>query len=175
LACATHDADFQLVLPALETLAQEYPGMFALTIIGAVRSPVRHSWITKINPPTDSTSYPRFARWLLEQRAFDIGLAPLVANRFNDCKSDLKILDYGALGIVPVVSDGRTYRDTAQASGAAILVQNDVAGWTECLREILRNRAHLPDMAEAAHDYVWEARDVSRLARLQVESIERLI
>lgn len=175
MGTATHDADFQLVLPALETLAREYPGAFALTIIGAVRNPARHSWITKINPPTNSTSYPRFARWLLEQKAFDIGLAPLVANRFNDCKSDLKILDYGAMGIVPIVSDGRTYRETARSSGAAVLVQNDVAGWTECLREILRNRAQLPEVAEAAHDYVWEARDVSRLARLQMESIERLV
>ena len=37
MGTATHDADFALILPALDRLAAEMHGRFDLTLIGAVR------------------------------------------------------------------------------------------------------------------------------------------
>ena len=77
MGTATHDADFALILPALDKLAAEMPGRFDLTLIGAVRRPPRRRWLTLVSPPAGTTAYPRFVRWLTPEGPFDLGLSPL--------------------------------------------------------------------------------------------------
>lgn len=55
-------------------------------------------------PPVDFDQYPA----LLSN--FDIGLAPLADTPFNRCKSELKLLEYGALGIPYVASPVAPYK-----------------------------------------------------------------
>ena len=101
MGTATHDADFALILPALDRLAAEMPGRFDLTLIGAVRRAPKRRWLRRMPPPAGATAYPRFVRWLTREGPFDLGLSPLVDNSFNSCKSDLKFLDYCGLGVLP--------------------------------------------------------------------------
>lgn len=51
---------------------------------------------------------------------FDIGLAPLKATRFNESKSDIKLVEYAALGIPAVVSDVGPYRRAIDAGAPAL-------------------------------------------------------
>lgn len=46
----------------------------------------------------------------------DIGIAPLEKCFFNDCKSNIKVLEYSSLGIPGVYTDCYPYKDTAMAS-----------------------------------------------------------
>lgn len=48
---------------------------------------------------------------------FDIGVAPLRDTEFNRCKSDLRLLEYGAWGVPYVASDVAPYRRFAEQSG----------------------------------------------------------
>jgi O-antigen biosynthesis protein len=59
-----------------------------------------HGW-------ADSLSYPRIIKGLKA----DIGFAPLVDNTFNRCKSNIKALEYTALGIPGVYSNVEPYKD----------------------------------------------------------------
>jgi glycosyltransferase involved in cell wall biosynthesis len=60
----------------------------------------------------------------------DLALAPLVDNAFNLCKSALKVIELGALGVPVVASDLRPYRNTP-----AILVADDMRAWNAAIDE----------------------------------------
>ena len=59
----------------------------------------------------------------------DIAVAPLAQTAFNRGKSNLRLLEYGVLGIPVVCTDIDPYRNSP-----ACRVQNDVTSWVEALR-----------------------------------------
>ncbi len=60
----------------------------------------------------------------------DLAIAPLERNRFNESKSNLRILEYGALGWPVVASDIYPYQD-----GPVCRVPNNVTAWIKAIRE----------------------------------------
>jgi glycosyltransferase involved in cell wall biosynthesis len=54
---------------------------------------------------------------------FDIGLAPLAYHRFNKSKSDIKVLEYAALGIPVVASDFGPYAESVIHGETGFLVR----------------------------------------------------
>ncbi|MCV3210531.1 glycosyltransferase [Mesorhizobium sp. YC-39] len=175
MGTATHDADFAMIADALDEVDGLRPNSFDLTIVGAVKSPPRRKWIVTLKPPAGDIVYPRFVRWLLDQTPFHVGLAPLVDNAFNRCKSDLKYLDYAALGILPILSDGVAYRDSATASGGAVLVQNRQEQWRDAVLDVIDHRERYSAMVQTAGRYVRNERNIAKLAMRQWESLNRLV
>lgn len=159
MGTATHDSDFALVLPALDRLHQLHPGSFALTVVGALRTPPERPWLSVLTPPRGG--YPEFVRWLVQQGPFDVGLAPLVSSEFNDCKSDIKFLDYSALGIVSCLSDVPAYRGIIGEQQLALLARNDVDGWFEQLNALVTGQVDMENIAARAAAYVWGVRSAS--------------
>ena len=169
MGTATHEADFALILPALDRLAVELPGRFHLALVGAVRRAPKRRWLTRVSPPAGATVYPRFVRWLTREERFDLGLAPLVDNPFNWCKSDIKFLDYCGLGVLPILSDAPAYSGDAKTLALAVLATNTADGWHEALTRVLREpRAFAPRLA-AAQAYLWAKRNVSGMAAQQLQ------
>lgn len=171
MGTATHDADYSMILNSLDEANRQRPGSFEVTIIGAVRNPAKRDWLRKIAPPVGMTAYPRFVRWMLAQGAFDVGLAPLVDNSFNNCKSDLKFLDYAAMGVLPVLSDCLSYSEAAKKSAGAVLIKNDEQSWSNALINIIDNPSVYSQIIENASQYVWSERHVANMANLQWKSI----
>lgn len=161
----THDADFEIVLAALDALWARRPASFALTLVRAVNHPPVRPWLTLRTPPRAARTYPRFARWMGEQGPFDVGLAPLVDDRFNSAKSDIKVLDYCALGLVSVVSDVEAYRATAPGAGFVIRCGNDPAIWAAALSRLMDNRDTLPSLAAEARHHLWTDRSTVATTR----------
>lgn len=56
--------------------------------------------------------------------AIDIGLVPLTKNRFNECKSNLKGMEYGAVGACVIASDLPEYKDWIYDGGNGFLVNS---------------------------------------------------
>jgi len=73
----------------------------------------------------------------------DIAVAPLETNRFNQGKSNLRLLEYGILGIPVVCTDITPYRNSP-----AKCVPNNAQAWIEALRE----RIHDPLAAQTEGD-----------------------
>jgi O-antigen biosynthesis protein len=174
MGTATHDADFALILPALDRLAAEMPGRFDLSLIGAVRRAPKRRWLRRMPPPAAATAYPRFVRWLTREGPFDLGLSPLVDNPFNSCKSDLKFLDYCGLGVLSILSDVRAYSGDAKALGLAVLATNTADGWYEVLRRVLRDPCAFAPQIAAAQEYLWTKRNVSGIAEQQLELLRNV-
>jgi GT2 family glycosyltransferase len=128
MGTSTHQEDFNLILPSLDKLHAKHPDSFRLTIIGIGINDIKRPYIINLTEKIPSSIYPEFINWLQQQGPFHIGLAPLVDNKFNRAKSDIKLLDYIALGALPVASDINPYSrsnfsETIRTKNFALILQ----------------------------------------------------
>lgn len=80
---------------------------------------------------------------------FDIGIAPLADNEYNRCRSHIKALEYGALGIPIVASDVGPYRGFVKHGKTGFLVKND-REWVTALRTLVHDEGLRARMGKAA-------------------------
>jgi hypothetical protein len=169
MGTGTHGPDFAAIRPALDRLWQEREGRFDVTLIGIAPNIEPAPWLHRLSPPAEAVAYPRFVRWLRGQGPFDIGLAPLADTIFNSAKSDIKLLDYCALGLLPVVQDCAAYRLDRAAAGVAIYASD----WFETLLGLI----DAPDTARAAagQSWLWERRAVATIAQPMIARLDALL
>lgn len=159
----THDSDFELVHEALEQLERRHPGRFRLSVIG-VRSDdsVGATWLHTLTPPLGvGASYAAFVHWFRGLQGFDAGLAPLVSNRFNACKSPIKVLDYAAIGLPTLASNMPAYTHSFTNGVDCVHVENTAESWASTLAGLLDAPARLPSIAAKARQSVDPARFVA--------------
>ena len=100
-------------MPAFIRLRAKLGDKIALTLIGvADQAPSDAVYSTIGVPPTIALTYPAFAFWLQSLGRFDVGLAPLLATAFNRAKSNIKQLEYSALGLATIAVDLEPYRNS---------------------------------------------------------------
>jgi hypothetical protein len=85
-----------------------------------------HPYVKEIHNPVTFGEYPE----KLATLNLDLAVAPLEYNRFNNSKSNLRILEYGALGWPVVASDIAPYRE-----GPVCRVANQPRAWIKAIRE----------------------------------------
>jgi hypothetical protein len=160
----THNADLALILPELDALAAARPGLFELTLIGGTSEPLQgqRPWLQTLEVPLQARRYPQFVAWLRQCPRADLGLAPLAPNPFNAAKSDLKVLDYAALGLPTLCSSGPAYNDLI-ASGLA--EGAEPGEWGQRIRWAARHRWRLRWRAYRVRRYLWGQRTVCHMAR----------
>lgn len=171
MGTATHDDDFEVVFDALDTWSKSEE--FELTIIGAVRKPPQRPWIRRLSVPPGHGVYPRFTHWLVDQPQFDIGLAPLRDTEFNAGKSDIKFLDYCAIGAIPVLSDSEAYSGDSHQNGLAYHASADSASWISALSTAateVRQGARIDER----RDWLWANRNADLAGNHLIEIIEKL-
>ena len=75
----------------------------------------------------------------------DIGIAPLVDNIFNRCKSNIKAIEYGSIGIPCIASNVKPYRDFIdnnlwyKREDSCGLLCSDNTEWKKSLIELINN------------------------------------
>ncbi|MFC1719928.1 glycosyltransferase [Pseudomonadota bacterium] len=80
----------------------------------------------------------------------DLGIAPLADHAFNRCKSHLKVLEYGILGIPVVATDLEPYRHCP----VSLASPDDAADWIARLRALLEDRDARIEQGLALRDWV---------------------
>jgi hypothetical protein len=153
----THADDLVLVRPVIEHLRREAGLAVRLFVIGGEDKGEGQDWYSRVALPP-RTDYPAFARWMrahVEQ--FDIGVAPLVDNEFNRSKSDLKFLDYAALGLPGVYSDVPAYASCVDGF-TGLKAPNTVEAWCETLARLCTDAPLRASIGRAAQDYVFRER-----------------
>lgn len=137
----SHKNDFELILPALTVISKKHPE-FVLLVIGALDDDYKApEWVKVIPVPPFNKNYPAFVPWLKEiTKHANLGLAPLAENSFNKYKSNLKALEYAALGL-PVLASARTVYDSLALEAPAIkVVENTPTIWIEALSSIIEDK-----------------------------------
>jgi O-antigen biosynthesis protein len=175
MGTATHDADFELILPALDELHLAHPDTFRLSVVGVSNAIPARNWIDRLVPEHGSI-YPRFVEWFVQQNKFDIGLSPLVDNPFNRSKSDIKCLDYMAIGAVPMVSSCLAYSNP-ELDNIIIRVNNN--DWYNILSDTVSSpskyREEFAKMRSAGNNYLQSKRTADRTAKELHAHINQLV
>lgn len=129
----THAADLGLLSQAMDLLEDRQPGRFKLDIVGVASEYPERPWMRVLQIPGHvGASYPAFVHWIRQQGARQLGVAPLLASPFNDCKSCIKVMDYAALGMPTLASDVAAYQPM-QADVECFKADNDAVQWAAAI------------------------------------------
>lgn len=90
-----------------------------------------------------SDSIPSFHRSLPR---YDIGLAPLKRSRFNECKSELKVMEYQGAGVVPVAEDIAPYRRAIEHGVTGFLCRTE-HDWKRAIETLVNEPDTLREMS----------------------------
>lgn len=151
----THWDDLRMISKVVEQVLDEFPDV-ELALAGMDAYPFRHSRIKKLEP-VKLEEYPE----LLAQ--FDIGLAPLADDSFNECKSDLKFLEYAAVGIPVIASRVAAYSGSISNGVNGFLAKNH-KDWLTYLRRLIEDQALRKSIGSKAKEFA-ESRLISKNIR----------
>lgn len=132
----THQGDLLLLKEIVEQTRDEADWIF----FGMCPDEIR-PLLAEYHGLVSFSEYPAY----LASLNLDLAVAPLSQTAFNRGKSNLRLLDYGILGIPVVCTDIEPYRNSP-----ACCVNNTVAEWTGAIRA----RIHDPEAREREGDAI---------------------
>ncbi|WP_176219502.1 glycosyltransferase [Chromobacterium haemolyticum] len=145
VGASQHRGDLELLFEVIKQTHQEVDWVFMGMCLPQFRP-----YVAEAYQGVPFSEYPEKVATL----NLDLAVAPLEMNAFNEAKSNLRLLEYGAMGWPVVCTDIYPY----QTNGAPVCrVPNDVSVWVDAIR----SRAHDLDQAEREGDLLraWVERD----------------
>lgn len=136
---AGHSGDLEMIVDVVKELAGEVDWVFFGMCPEAIRP-----YVKEVHPGVDINRYPQ----ALASLNLDLALAPVEQNLFNECKSNLRLLEYGACGYPVICSDVRCYQDGLPVTR----VKNRFRDWVDAIRMHLND----PDASARAGDLLRE-------------------
>jgi glycosyltransferase involved in cell wall biosynthesis len=128
-----HQRDLDIAVPAVIETLERFPNTRFETF-GTIEMPdALRRFAGRIRAYGPKTNYRDFLQ-ALHDLHWDVGLAPLIDDSFNRCRSPIKFVEYTACGIATVGSDVGVYRP-AMRPGCGRLVQEQ--GWRSALAEFV--------------------------------------
>ena len=157
-----------MILEPLRALLRTRKGRVRLQLVGAVGDqellrvfdglPVD---VLNTGRPVD---YPAFVAWMVDSLRWDLAIAPLEDSPFTRCKSDLKLLDYAALGVPGIYSRVAPYATTVRHGETGWLAESAPDGWREALERLVDDADLRSTVAANARRYVAAERTLARTA-----------
>ena len=141
----SHQGDLELIVDVVKALHGEVDWIFFGMAPEAIKP-----YLREFHGPVSIERYPR----TLASLNLDLALAPLEQNLFNECKSNLRLLEYGACGYPVVCSDVRPY----QGGLPVTRVKNRFKDWVDAIRmhtQDLDAAAATGDRLKAAVESDW--------------------
>src|SRR3990167_8203989 len=129
---AGHTGDLEMIADVVRELAGEVDWV----LMGMCPDKLR-PYIHEFHQGVAIEQYPA----ALAALNLDLALAPVEQNLFNECKSNLRLLEYGACGVPVICSDIRCYREDALP---VTRVKNRFRDWVEAIR------MHIADLDASA-------------------------
>ena len=157
----THQKDFEIIEDVLLKLIDKYNitfivyGQFPEAFKGSKFKAYMHTNL-------EYWGYSPFTYYYatLNRINADIGIAPLLDIKFNNCKSELKILEYGMMGLSVVASDVYPYSIPVKNGVNGFLVKNKFSAWYDKLALLIENEQKRKEMANKLLDKVKNDYDI---------------
>ena len=164
----THNHDVLEATEALLALLHDRPNV-RLRIIGELKLPVGFQAVCSQIERFQARDYRSYLALLAECQ---INLAPLSANRFNDCKSNIKWLEAAAIGIPTVCSPRAEFMD-AVVDGVNGLVCTTTQEWRTGLEMLVDEPKLRQNMGAAARQTAHTRYGPEALALREVDKWRR--
>jgi glycosyltransferase involved in cell wall biosynthesis len=166
----THDADFASIVNPLNTVMEKYSEL-SLMVVGYLSIPKEIKYKNRIKhlQPVNWEKLPG----LISQ--VDVNLAPLeLSNLFCHCKSELKYIEAGILGI-PTVASAAAGMQEAVTDGVNGLLAATDEEWTEKLNMIIENYRLRRSLGERAYQHVRQEYNIEKRSFQFISSLAALI
>jgi GT2 family glycosyltransferase/glycosyltransferase involved in cell wall biosynthesis len=148
----THHRDIDLLRNAWHKIEDEYKDRVSLHIIG-VTDGNTFDFGEVIQIP-ETFNYPNFVQWLRQTDTWDIGVIPLREKDFNLKKSNIKFLDYAALGLSIICSDLAPYKGIAKHNENALMVNNSTDEWYSAIKTLIDDSVLRKRLAKSSQEDV---------------------
>lgn len=175
----SHDGDLMMIMQALRTVMHRHASQVSLQLVGGFQDaailqnlaglPVT---ILNTNRPYE---YPSFVRWMTEHLHWDIALAPLEDTIFTQCKSDIKFLDYSALGFPGIYSRTSVYAPTIRHLETGYLAENTTSQWIDALERLIMDAPLRRQLAQNARESVKNRRFLEQCAPQWTQALQTLL
>jgi len=116
-----HIADLEFIRPVVEALHKEVDWIFMGLCLDGFQPYIKENYAG-----VDFDHYPQ----LLANLNLDLAIAPLTHNKFNECKTNLRLLEYGMVGWPVVCTDILPYQNAPVTR-----VGNNTNEWIRVIRE----------------------------------------
>jgi hypothetical protein len=134
-------------------------------------------WYEPVPMPTTGSycPYPDFVPWLRSRAsAWTIAVAPLRDTPFNRSKSDLKYLEYAALGVPSIFSNVIPYSHSVRHEQTGLLAENTTDAWCEEILRLAYDSTLRERLAEGARTQVLGERCLRHDAAEYVALLRRV-
>jgi glycosyltransferase involved in cell wall biosynthesis len=138
----SHTGDLEIIAEVVRELADEVEWVF----FGMCPEQLR-PYIHEFHPIVGLEVYPA----KLASLNLDLALAPLEFHIFNDCKSNLRLLEYGACGYPVICSDTEAYRGHLPSTR---IFTNSTDEWLQAIRMHLSDPAASYRMGDELREVV---------------------
>lgn len=133
-----HLGDLELIAQVVRDTADQIDWVF----FGMCPDNVR-PYIKAFHEGVPTLSYPQRLMALMQD--WDLAVAPLEVNAFNECKSNLRLLEYGWCGVPVLCSDVTPY----QGDLPVTRVKNRYKDWSSSLLELVNDTEALARLGQA--------------------------
>lgn len=154
-----HLGDLKMMVDVVSALSDEVDWIF----MGMCPNELR-PYIKEFHPFVSYAEYPK----KLSALDLDIAIAPLEDNAFNTCKSNLRLLEYGAMGWPVVCSDVYPFRTEDPPVYRHI---NEPAIWMANLRNLISDKVLRHQRGQALNQWLKEHFLLSKNIHLWQKSI----
>lgn len=143
----THAMDFQIALPALVKLLDKYPKV-KLVLMGEIEIP------KELVPFGNRVEMAKFVKpvYLPKNLAsIDINITPLQHRLFCECKSNLKYIEAGLVGIPTVASPTEPLLQTIEHGRNGFIAKSEKE-WFDCLCQLVDDKILRKNLGEVARE-----------------------
>lgn len=162
MASGSHTIDAPLVIPALLRALQE-DDRVRIKLIGWVGWKNLGEPFDKYRHRIDAMDWVNYVQLPQIMREIDIGICPLVDNLFNRSKSNIKWLQYSALGAATVASNIDPYKDIDDGVDG-LLVDETREAWSDAISGLLKDDAKRISLGNEARQTLLKKWDVRNRA-----------
>jgi SAM-dependent methyltransferase len=176
MGTSTHWPEFdQLVRPAFSQLKAEFGKKIELDLIGVTQqSDPGGKWRVLSRPSHAGKSYPAFMNWLQSLPSYDVGLAPLLDFVFNRCKSDVKWLEYSAMGLATIAANLPPYNRSITHERTGLLADSNTNSFRAAMRRLILDSQLRLSLQRQALALASEKFRLSPIAEPRLKRLEQL-
>ncbi len=164
---ANHEDDLKIMEKVVPIITSKFRNV-SFTFVHGCPHYLRN--LPKVHYKAPWTSIDKYPRMLAGQD-FDIGIAPLVDNSFNRGKSNLRWLEYSALGIPTVASRVGHFKETIR-DGEDGFLATGLDEWIEKISILIQDRAKRKQMGLVANDRIRKDFNVDVVSKTYADILQ---
>ena len=161
-----HADDLHMVSKVLDKIVKEYKGKVVFETMGMTKNELGNSFegMENFNETCPACGYEGEVKHspgellqnhpvVMAAKGWDIGIAPVIDNSFGNCKSDLKIKEYAALGIPIVASNITPYKESIN-SGAQVLLAETFDEWYNNIKSLIKSNKKREEISKKNKEWI---------------------